>query len=56
MGTVIAVTSGKGGTGKTSVTGGVSAALSRMGRKVLCIDMDIGLRDLDILRRGPGPL
>ena len=48
MGIVIAVTSGKGGTGKTSVTGGVAAALARMGRSVLCIDMDIGLRNLDI--------
>ena len=48
MGIVIAVTSGKGGTGKTSITGGVAAALARMGRSVLCIDMDIGLRNLDI--------
>ena len=48
MGTVIAVTSGKGGTGKTSVTGGLASALSEMGRSVLCIDMDIGLRNLDI--------
>ena len=48
MGTVIAVTSGKGGTGKTSVTGGLATALSEMGRSVLCIDMDIGLRNLDI--------
>ena len=48
MGTVIAVTSGKGGTGKTSVTGGVAASLALMGRRVLCIDMDVGLRNLDI--------
>lgn len=48
MGTVIAVTSGKGGTGKTSVTGGVAACLARLGKQVLCIDMDIGLRNLDI--------
>ena len=48
MGTVIAVTSGKGGTGKTSITGGLASALSLMGRSVLCIDMDIGLRNLDI--------
>jgi len=48
MGVVIVITSGKGGTGKTTVTGGVAAALSRVGRKVLCIDMDIGLRNLDI--------
>lgn len=48
MGTVIAVTSGKGGTGKTSITGGVAASLAQQGRSVLCIDMDVGLRNLDI--------
>ena len=48
MGTVIVITSGKGGTGKTSLTGGVGAALARLGRKVLCIDGDIGLRNLDL--------
>ena len=48
MGTVIAVTSGKGGTGKTSITGGVAACLAQLGQRVLCIDMDIGLRNLDI--------
>ena len=48
MGTVIVVTSGKGGTGKTSLTGGVASCLAALGKKVLCIDMDIGLRNLDI--------
>ncbi len=48
MGTVITITSGKGGTGKTSITGGVAASLALMGRTVLCVDMDIGLRNLDI--------
>ncbi len=48
MGTVISITSGKGGTGKTSITGGVAASLALMGRRVLCVDMDIGLRNLDI--------
>lgn len=48
MGTVITVTSGKGGTGKTTVTGGVASCLARLGKNVLCIDMDIGLRNLDI--------
>ena len=48
MGIVVAVTSGKGGTGKTSITGGVASSLAQMGRSVLCIDMDIGLRNLDI--------
>lgn len=48
MGIVIVVTSGKGGTGKTSFTGGVASCLAALGKKVLCIDMDIGLRNLDI--------
>ena len=48
MGTVITITSGKGGTGKTSITGGVAASLSLLERSVLCIDMDVGLRNLDI--------
>ena len=48
MGEVFAVLSGKGGTGKTSVCAGVAAALAAEGRKVLCIDCDVGLRNLDI--------
>ncbi len=45
---VVAVLSGKGGTGKTSVCAGISTALAELGQKVLCIDCDIGLRNLDI--------
>lgn len=45
---VIAVLSGKGGTGKTSVCAGISTALAENGKKVLCIDCDVGLRNLDI--------
>ncbi len=48
MGTSVVVTSGKGGTGKTSFTAGVSSCLAALGKRVLCIDMDIGLRNLDI--------
>ena len=48
MGEAIAVLSGKGGTGKTSVCAGVATALAAAGIKVLCIDCDIGLRNLDI--------
>ncbi len=48
MGELIAVLSGKGGTGKTSVCAGVAAALAKKGARVLCIDCDIGLRNLDI--------
>ena len=48
MGTAIMVTSGKGGTGKTSLTAGVASCLAALGHRVLCIDLDIGLRNLDI--------
>ena len=48
MGSVIAVLSGKGGTGKTSVCAGVSVALAQSGLRVLCVDCDVGLRNLDI--------
>jgi septum site-determining protein MinD len=48
MGQCIAVVSGKGGTGKTSLTAGVGAALALAGHTVLCVDCDIGLRNLDI--------
>ena len=48
MGQCIAVVSGKGGTGKTSFTAGVGEALALSGRKVLCLDCDIGLRNLDL--------
>ena len=48
MGQVIVVASGKGGTGKTSLTAGVSSCLAALGQKVLCVDMDVGLRNLDL--------
>ena len=48
MGQVITVVSGKGGTGKTSFTANVGMALAQMGRRVLCLDCDVGLRNLDI--------
>ena len=48
MGQVIAVVSGKGGTGKTSFVSHVGLYLANMGKKVLCLDCDIGLRNLDI--------
>lgn len=48
MGISIMVTSGKGGTGKTSLTAGVASCLAALGHRVLCIDVDIGLRNLDI--------
>ncbi len=48
MGQVAAMISGKGGTGKTSLAAGVAACLAAEGRRVLCIDCDVGLRNLDI--------
>lgn len=48
LGQVLAVISGKGGTGKTSLCAGVALALAEAGQKVLCIDADVGLRNLDI--------
>ena len=47
-GQCIAVVSGKGGTGKTSLTAGVGTALAQSGKRVLCMDCDIGLRNLDL--------
>ena len=48
VGEIIAVLSGKGGTGKTSITAGVATALASEGKRCLCIDCDVGLRNLDI--------
>ena len=48
MGELIAVVSGKGGTGKTTVCAGIAEALALQGERVLCIDCDVGLRNLDI--------
>nr|WP_325258043.1 septum site-determining protein MinD [uncultured Oscillibacter sp.] len=47
-GQCIAVVSGKGGTGKTSFTAGVGSALAQSGRRVLCVDCDVALRNLDL--------
>jgi flagellar biosynthesis protein FlhG len=46
---VLAVTSGKGGVGKTFVSANLAAALARQGRRVLVLDADLGLANLDIL-------
>ena len=48
MGEVIAVLSGKGGTGKTSLTAAIATALAKEERRIQCIDCDVGLRNLDI--------
>ncbi len=48
MGKIYVVTSGKGGVGKTTTTANLGAALALRGKRVLLIDTDIGLRNLDI--------
>ena len=46
---VITITSGKGGVGKTTTTANLGVALARLGKKVVLVDADIGLRNLDIV-------
>lgn len=46
---VIVITSGKGGVGKTTTTANLGAGLARLHKKVLMIDTDIGLRNLDVV-------
>jgi septum site-determining protein MinD len=48
-GKVVTVTSGKGGVGKTTATANIGAALAAAGKKVICVDADIGLRNLDVV-------
>ncbi len=49
MSEVIVVTSGKGGVGKTTSTANIGAGLARMNKKVVLVDTDIGLRNLDVV-------
>ncbi len=49
MGEVIVITSGKGGVGKTTTTANIGAGLAKLGKKVVVIDADIGLRNLDVV-------
>jgi septum site-determining protein MinD len=46
---VVTITSGKGGVGKTTATANIAVALAAMGDRVVCIDGDIGLRNLDVV-------
>jgi len=49
MGEVIVITSGKGGVGKTTTTANIGTGLALSGKKVVLIDTDIGLRNLDVV-------
>jgi septum site-determining protein MinD len=46
---VVTVTSGKGGVGKTTAAANIGVALASAGQRVVCIDADIGLRNLDVV-------
>src|SRR5574342_233672 len=46
---VITVSSGKGGVGKTTAVANIAVALARLGQRVVCVDGDIGLRNLDVV-------
>lgn len=48
MGITVATTSGKGGTGKSTITAGLALSFAKMGKSVLLVDMDEGLRCLDL--------
>src|SRR5574338_1007282 len=49
MAKVVVVTSGKGGVGKTTTTAAIGAALAQIGQKVVIVDFDVGLRNLDLV-------
>ncbi len=49
MGTALVITSGKGGVGKTTSSANIGTALALLDKKVCLLDLDIGLRNLDVV-------
>ncbi len=49
MGEILTITSGKGGVGKSTLTANLSVALAELGKRVVAVDFDIGLRNLDMI-------
>ena len=49
MATVVTVTSGKGGVGKTTSSAALAAGLAKAGHRTVVIDFDVGLRNLDLI-------
>ena len=49
MSEVIVITSGKGGVGKTTTAANIGTGLAMLGKKVVVVDTDIGLRNLDVV-------
>lgn len=46
---IVTITSGKGGVGKSTTTGNLAVALAQLNQRVICLDLDIGLRNLDLI-------
>ena len=49
MSKIVTITSGKGGVGKSTTTANIATSLAMLGKKVVAVDFDIGLRNLDMI-------